>query len=77
MTAALHGVGQFPHGRLRDGDAFATRDGGLRVVEACKKRRAQDLTVLPEKQGFRYRIFGALKPAGLDGLPDKGFLVRR
>jgi hypothetical protein len=68
--------GERLHGVPRDDPSLTAREGSLCPVQACGKFRTQQFAFLPQEECFGYHIFGALDPAGLDGLSDKRFLVR-
>src|ERR1019366_4302273 len=75
LAAPFHILSKLPHGMLRDGSSFATREGGFGVVKSRQKFRPLALAFFPQGQRFLHRVFCTVKPACLDALADKRFLV--
>jgi len=75
LAALFHILSKLPHRLLRDGSSFATCERSFGVVKSCQKFRPLALAFFPQRQRFVYRFFYTVKPARLDGLADKRFLV--
>jgi hypothetical protein len=67
--------GQCAHGFLGDFDTFATANRGFCNIDSGENLRAATFSLDPKRHCCLHRIFGALKPAALDGLPDKILLL--
>jgi hypothetical protein len=74
-AAPFYFLGQCAHGFLRDFDAIAAIDRGFRDIDGGENFRAATFSLDPKRYCCLHRIFGALKPAALDGLPDKILLL--
>jgi hypothetical protein len=68
-------LGQCAHGFLGDFDAVAAIDRGFRDIDGGENFRAATFPLDPKRYCRLHRIFGALEPATLDGLPDKILLL--
>jgi len=75
LAALFHILSKLPHRLLRDGSSFATCERSFGVVKSRQKFRPLALAFFPQRQRFVYRFFYTVKPARLDGLADKRFLV--
>src|ERR1700716_235095 len=70
-AAPLYVLGQCPHGFLGDFDAFATVDRGFRNIDGGKDFGAATFALDPKRHRGLHSVFGTLKPAACDSLPDK------
>ena len=68
-------LGQCAHGFLGDFDAVAAIDRGFSDIDGGENFRAATFSLDPKRYCRPHRIFGALEPAALDGLPDKILLL--
>ena len=68
-------LGQCVHGFLGDFDTFAAVNGGFCNIDGGENLRAATFSLDPKHHCCLHRIFGALKPAALDGLSDKILLL--
>jgi len=76
-ATTFHFLGQHVHGLFGDRAPLPARKRSFRQIHAGQNFRSATLALLPERQGFLYCVFFALKPAGLDPLADERLLVRR
>jgi hypothetical protein len=67
----LYVLGQRAHGFPRDFGAFAAIDRGLRDIDGGEDFAAATFALDPKRHCGLHGIFGPLKPAAGDGLPDK------
>ncbi|HEY6259885.1 MAG TPA: hypothetical protein VIY51_29255 [Xanthobacteraceae bacterium] len=70
-AAPLYILGQGPHGFLGDFDTFATVDRGFRDIDGRKDFAAATFALDPKRHRGLHGIFGTLKPAACNGLPNK------
>src|SRR5258708_19350298 len=75
-TVPFNVLGQCAHGFLGDFDAFAAANRGSCDIDSSKNLGAATFSIDPERHCCPHGIFGALKPAALDGLSSKTFLLR-
>jgi len=75
-TVPFDVLGQCAHGFLSDFDAFAAANRGSSNIDGGEKLRAATFSLDPKRHCCLHGIFGALKPAALDGLADKILLLR-
>src|SRR3984893_17710970 len=74
-AAPFYVFGQCAHGFLGDFDAVAAINRGFRDIDGGENFRAATFSLDPKRYCCLHRIFGALEPAALDGLPDKILLL--
>ena len=74
-AAPFYVLGQCAHGFLGNFDAFAAVNRGFGDIDGSENFGAAALALDPKRDCGLDRIFGALKPAALDGLPDKILLL--
>lgn len=74
-TPPLYVLGQRPHRFLRDLGAFAAINRGYRDIDSRQDFGAATFTLDPKRHCGQHGIFGPLKPAVCDGLPDKILLL--
>jgi hypothetical protein len=72
----LYILGKRPHRFRSYGNAIATGERIYRVVDAGKYLHASAFSVFPQRQRLHHGVFRMLNPASLDGLADKGCLIR-
>jgi len=75
-AAPFHVFGQCAHGFLGDFDTFAAVNRGFSDIHGGENFGAATFPLDPKRHSCLHRIFGAPKPAALDGLPDKILLLR-
>jgi len=71
----FHFLGKLSHRFLRNDASLTARQRGFSVVESRQELGALPLTLLPQPQGLLHRILRTVQASGLDGLPDKRFLI--
>jgi hypothetical protein len=74
-AAPLYVLGQCADGFLSNFDAVAAINRGFGDIDGGENFRAATFSLDPQRYCCLHRIFGALKPAALDGLPDKILLL--
>jgi hypothetical protein len=74
-TPPLYVLGQCSHRFLRDLGAFAAIDRGYRDIDSRQDFGAATFALDPKRHCGPHGIFGPLKPAACDGLPDKILLL--
>ena len=74
-TVPFDVLGQCAHGFLGDFDAFAAANRGSCDIDSSKNLAAATFSIDPERHCCPHGIFGALKPAALDGLSDEILLL--
>jgi hypothetical protein len=73
--APLYIIGQRAHGFLGDFDAFAAINRGFRDIDSSQDFGAAAFAFDPKRHCGLNSIFGPLKPAACDGLPDEFLLL--
>jgi hypothetical protein len=68
-------LGQRTRGFLGDFDSFATINRGFRDIDRSEDFAAATFAFDPQRQRGLHGIFGTLKPAACDGLPNKILLL--
>jgi hypothetical protein len=76
-AAPFYVLGQGAHGFLGDFDAVAAIDRGFRNIDSGEDFGAATFALDPKRHCGLHRIFGPLKPAARNGLPDKILLLGR
>ena len=66
---------QCAHRFLSNFHAFAAANGGSCDIDGGENLRAATLSIDPKRHCCLHGIFGAFKPAALDGLSDKILLL--
>ena len=74
-AAPFYVLGQCAHGFLSDFDAFAAINRGFRDIDSSEDFAATTFALDPKRHRGLHGIFGTLKPAACDGLPDKILLL--
>ena len=74
-TVPFDVLGQCAHGFLGDFHAFAAANRGSCDIDSGKNLHAATFSIDPERYCCLHGIFGALKPAALDGQSDKILLL--
>ena len=74
-AAPFYVLRQCPHGLPRDLDALATVDRGLRDIDSGDDFGTATFPLDPKRHRGLHGVFGTLKPAALDGLPDEILLL--
>src|SRR6266446_7190679 len=74
-TVPFDVFGQCSHGFLSDFDAFAPANRGSCNINGGENLRAATFSIDPKRHCRLHGIFGARKPAALDGLSDKVLLL--
>jgi hypothetical protein len=70
-AAPFNVLGQYPHGFLGDFDAFAAINRGFSNIDGGEDFSPAPFALDPKRHCGLHSIFGTLKPAVCDGLPDK------
>src|SRR6266446_2082752 len=74
-TVSFDVFGQSAHGFLGDFDAFTPANRGSCNINGGENLRAATFSIDPKRHCRLHGIFGARKPAALDGLSDKVLLL--
>jgi hypothetical protein len=74
-AAPLYVLGQRAHGFLGDFGSFAAINRGFRDIDSSEDFCAATFALDPKRYCCLHGIFGPLKPAACDGLPDKILLL--
>jgi hypothetical protein len=75
-AAPFYFLGQRAHGFLGDFGAFAAINRGFRDIDSGEDFDAATFALDPKRHRGLHGVFGPLKPAACDGLPDKILLLR-
>ena len=74
--AALHILSQFTHRFLRYGAAFAPGHSAFGFIHSRQYFQSATLSFFPQRERFLNSVVLAVKSSALDGLANKGLLIR-
>ena len=74
-AAALYVLGECTHRSLGDLDAFAAINRGFRDIDGGEDFAAATFALNPKRHCGLHGVFGPLKPATCDSLPDEILLL--